>query len=604
MKRFFITILLTVFIIAAGSGAYGAAEQKAGMMNPVSGDTKTNSPDFSEGVNKAKDMILDYFSPLSGVVEDVKDRSIKIRLEGESSIKKGMRFSVFREGEAFYHPVTNEPIGRSETFVGRIEVNDDEASDGLYICTIVKGEIKSGDIARITSSKVKLAFFQDRKADWGLSEIFYGSLKDSGRFEILESYTPGYKPEDLSELARELDAEAVLMFSTGKRNDKKSVKIELFWAEDAKMFGKIKEMVSHDAVEMLASEEEFISTVFSDTEPWGSYDLSGGRLLAVGDVDGNGARELVVSDGNNLSIYSLTKDIREIWTVKGGSAYKHLSVDILDLNNNGRAEIFVTSIIDRSDETSDEGLKSLSDRSSVKSFVLEYDLSGGYRKIKDNLPYFMRVAGKTLLMQKFAFGNIFNGPVYEGKWQDESYQPESPVKLPDGANIYGFTFIDWQNRGQVHIMTFNDDGYLNLYNENGELIWRSSRKFGNFPLSFEKKTYSMAKTDDKWAVRGRLISIKTDRGQEIIVVNRVPVLSTVPGLGIKGAEVYSLWWNEGMMEEKLLMGEVSGNITDYWIEKGRLFLLARGDMLSFVKNAATGELSKGSTLYFYNIGEE
>jgi hypothetical protein len=78
----------------------------------------------------------------------------------------------------------------------------------------------------------------------------------------------------------------------------------------------------------------------------------------------------------------------------------------------------------------------------------------------------------------------------------------------------------------------------------------------------------------------------------------------VPGLGVKGAEVYSLWWSEGVMEEKLLMGEVSGNVTDYWIEKGRLFLLARGDMLSFVKNAATGELSKGSVLYFYNIGEE
>ena len=604
MKRFFITILLTVFISAAGSGTYGAAEQNAGIENPASEDAKTNSPVFLEGVNKAKDLILDYFIPLSGVVEDVKDRSVKIRLEGDSSIKKGMRFSVFREGEAFYHPVTNEPIGRSEIFAGRIEVKDDTASDGLYLCTVVKGEIKSGDVARITSSKVKLAFFQDRKADWGLSEIFYGLLKDSGRFEILESYTPSYKPEDLSELARELDAEAVLMFSTGKRNDKKLLKIELFWAEDAKMFGEIKETVSHDTVEMLAPEEEFISTVFSDMEPWGSYDLSDGRLLAVGDVDGNGARELVVSDGNNLSIYSLTKDIREIWTVKGGSAYKHLSVDILDLNNNGRAEIFVTSIIDRSDKTSDNEVLSRSGRSSVKSFVLEYDPSGGYRKIKDNLPYFMRVAGKTLLMQKFASVNIFSGPVYEVKWQDESYQPERPVKLPEGANIYGFTFIDWQNRGQVHVMTFNDNGYLNLHDENGELIWRSSRRFGNFPLSFEKKTYSAVKTGDKWAVRGRLISIKTDRGQEIIVVNKIPVLSKVPGLGVKGAEVYSLWWSEGMMEEKLLMGKVSGNITDYWIEKGRLFLLARGDLLSFVKNAATGELSKGSILYFYNIGEE
>jgi hypothetical protein len=69
--------------------------------------------------------------------------------------------------------------------------------DGLYICTVIKGDVKAGDLARISTSKIKLAFFQERKSDWTLSEAFYSSIKDSERFEILESYTPAYKPEDL-----------------------------------------------------------------------------------------------------------------------------------------------------------------------------------------------------------------------------------------------------------------------------------------------------------------------------------------------------------------------------------------------------------------------
>jgi hypothetical protein len=77
----------------------------------------------------------------------------------------------------------------------------------------------------------------------------------------------------------------------------------------------------------------------------------------------------------------------------------------------------------------------------------------------------------------------------------------------------------------------------------------------------------------------------------------------VPGFGVKAAEVYSLWWNDGEMEEKLIMEEVSGSIMDYWIEEKRLFLLARGGLFSVVDNAAEGKLSRGSIIYYYNFGE-
>ncbi|MBI5409935.1 MAG: VCBS repeat-containing protein [Nitrospirae bacterium] len=562
----------------------------------------TQNTEAGNPVNNLKESVLSYFNPVSGTVEVVNnDSTATVRFGAEAVIRKGMRFPVFREGKPFYHPVTNAPLGKTEDLVGRVEVKGEKTDDGSYPCVVIKGDVKAGDIVRLTTSKIKLAFFQDRKSDWALSEAFYGALKTSGRFEILEAYTPSYKPEELAKLAGELGAEAALMFSTPAKDDRQILAVRLYWAEDAKAFAEIQEDVRRDEVKTPAS-EEFIASTLNSREPWGSYKLAGGQLIAAGDMDNNGVEELIVSDGSNLTVYNLKEDLQELWSIKGSPGEKYLSLDTLDLNNNGAAEIFVTALTDGSGiNTGDTKTK---DESKIKTFVLEYDPSEGYRKIKDDIPYFMRVLGKTLLMQKSDPNQIFDGPVYEGEWKDGDYRPKRPLNLPPDANIYGFTYIDWQDKGQDQIITFDDKGYLILYDGQGQVIWKSDKAYGAFNFSFERETLSLAHPVKKWFVRGRLFSVRTERGQEVILVNRVPVLSNVPGLGTKGAEVYSLWWNGESMEEKMILSEISGSITDYVMEGRKLFLIGKGGLLSFVKNSASGEFSRGSILYYYNFKEK
>ncbi|MBI4847999.1 MAG: VCBS repeat-containing protein [Nitrospirae bacterium] len=551
-------------------------------------------------VKSLKETVLAYFSPVSGVVTDVADGVVRIRLDGEVSVNKGMRFSVFRKGRPFYHPITNELIADMEDFTGTVEVKDEKQGEGLYACSIVQGDVKAGDTIRISTSKVKLAFFQDKKSDWKLSEDFYSAIKDSGRFEILESYAPSSSTEDLVKLAKGLGAEVMLLFSTSFKDEKKFITTRLYWTEDAKMFADIEEAAG-GAVNMLAPAEEFLTSSLSNKEPWGSYKLAGGQLIAAGDVDNNGITELVVSDGKNISIYNLKEDLQELWSISGNIPERHLSIDVMDINNNGKAEIFVTSMIEGSAiKTNDVRVK---DDMRIKSFVLEYDPSSGYKRIKDDIPYFLRVSGRTLLMQKFTPGRIFDGAVYEAEWKDGDYQPKRPLDLPAGINVYGFTYIDWQEKGQKQIMTFDDKGYLMMYDYNGHLMWQSDKSCGAPYLTFESETGSIANPTKKWAVRGRLISVKTGRGQEIITVDRVPVAPNVPGLGTGGGEARSFWWNGSAMEEKVLLSELSGTATDYWIEGKKLFIVAKGNLMTFVRNAVTGELSKGSILYYYHLGE-
>lgn len=553
---------------------------------------------------RVRDMVLPYFHPENGTVSDIADKTVTVKFSEGANIRKGMRFSVFRRDRPFYHPVTNELVGYMEDFVGRIEATGEKTDDDLYPCTLIKGDIRAGDTVRITMSKIKLAFFQERKSDWELSEAFYGLLKDSGRFEILEAYPASYEPEELAKLAGGINAEVALLFSTAVKDDRKLMKVKLYWADDAKLFAEIEEATGEGPVATLLSpKEQFLSASLTEKEPWGSYRLARGELFAMGDVDGNGVAELVVSDGNNISIYNFREELQETWSIKGASGERHISVDILDLNNNGRAEIFITSLSGDTVMKPDESVmgRKKSGTLAVRSFVLEFDPAEGYRKIKENMPYFLRVSGRALLMQKFGTSRVFNSPVFEGEWRDGDYQAKKQLTLPPDVTIYGFAIADWQNTGLSQVMTFDDNGYLILYDGQGHAVWKSSRTYGKFNLSFEAESFSVSDPSKMWFVRGRLIPVRTERGEEIIAVNRMPFVAMVPGLGTKGAEVYSLWWDGNEMDEKVILSDVSGTVTDYWVEGKKLFLLAKGDLLSFVKNAVTGELSKGSMLYYYNF---
>jgi hypothetical protein len=570
-------------------------------------ENKTGNSDIDNSVSKLSRSLQDYFMPLEGVIEDIEGKQIKVRLEDGAKVIKGMRLSVYSPGEMFYHPVTKEPMGRSENFTGRVEIEDGEADQGLYLCSLVEGDAETGDKVRITSSRIKLAFFQERKSDWALSELFYGQIKNSGRFAILESYAPSFKPEELSVLARELGAEALLLFSTPVRKPQKIMNVQLYWAGDTKKFAELEEVVSDSMGEAVRTDEKFISLAMADTEPWGSYKLKSGSLITVGDVDGNGEDEMVLSDGNNIKIYSTKGELQEQWMIKGSKLEIHLSIDVVDLNSNGIDEMFVTSLIDKEGmdaEINDSYTGFSSGTERVITYVIEYDVSTGYRKIADNLPYFTRVTGKKLLMQRYNRKSIFSKPVYEAEWKDGGYQPASPLDLPSNVNIYGFTFVDWNNDGHNHLAAFDDKGYLIVYDEKLTRIWKSSDTYGKFALSFKKESFSLVNPVVEWSVKGRLLPVVTSRGQEIIVINKVPLVSAAPGLGSTGGEVYSLWWDGASMDKKLILSKLPGTISDYWTDGSYLFLISRGDILSFLKNATSGELTKGSVLYYYNLGKK
>ena len=152
--RFLLIFLTSLVLLGAGNRVIAGPVQESA---PIV--IQSSSDDFV-GIGNARNRVLAYFIRVDGSVEKVDKESAFIRVKGQSRLIAGMRLSVFREGGIFHHPVTNEPIGSSDEYIGRIEVTDDEPADGFYTCAILSGGVSTGDKIRIRHPGLNLPFFR------------------------------------------------------------------------------------------------------------------------------------------------------------------------------------------------------------------------------------------------------------------------------------------------------------------------------------------------------------------------------------------------------------------------------------------------------------
>ncbi|MEK6582926.1 MAG: hypothetical protein AABZ25_11145, partial [Nitrospirota bacterium] len=99
-------------------------------------------------LNMMRDDVLLYFKPLKGRIKSISNEGAIADIGIKADVKKGMRFTVFREGTPFLHPVTKEPIGLLEAVIGKAEVRDVGPDTAAFV--ILKGDVKESDRIRVS----------------------------------------------------------------------------------------------------------------------------------------------------------------------------------------------------------------------------------------------------------------------------------------------------------------------------------------------------------------------------------------------------------------------------------------------------------------------
>ncbi len=540
-------------------------------------------------LDRMRDETVSYFKPVEGNILSAEGKKAVVGIGAKDAVKRGMRFTILREEAPFRHPVTKEPIGKMESFIGRLEIK--EVSEESASGEIIEGDPKEGDKIRISEVKVSLLFCQGEGVDWHLAEAYYRKLKDTGRFQMVDTALETDDPNAVLKEAALLRADAALHLTAGKSEAGVSLAQSLYWVSDGLKFAGMETNI--DAA--LARETSFGEKFFAvgSRDAWLQFDMPvAADLITTGDIDGDGKQEIIFSAGNDIVAFALEFDLLPALggiKIKGSVNDNRLWLDSIDLNKNGKDEIVVTSM--RGD--------------SVVSCIYEYN--GAEFVLLYKADGFMRRMNEELITQSYSRRHGFDGEIFNVSWEGE-YKKGGPLKLPAGVNIYDFILFEGPEEGRL-LLAYDEGGFLSVYDGSSRRLWRSKRSVGDFLKTFKKDAPSkLMKSDsipldttmiDKgdWAIKDRLFL----KNREILYVKRIPVLDMMKGIGYKSSQVGSLFWNGLSMEEGVALDNIGGTILDYAVARDKIIVLASPLFGIKPGNILKGESPLKTDLYIYSL---
>ncbi len=282
--------------------------------------------------------------------------------------------------------------------------------------------------------------------------------------------------------------------------------------------------------------------------------------LAIGDLTGDGLNETVIMAGQSLHIFrNQSGRMADLKEIKGEKYHIYISVDVADINKNGRAEIFVTCM---------NGNTKLLD-----SFVLEWNGSD-FVPIAQREKWYFRVIthplqGKMLVGQKRGIGTLFMEGVFQMAWDGQGYVDQDKLPLPKGAVLYGFAMGDATNDGGDMVVIMDAEGQLRIHTSAGGIEWKSDERYGGSEKNLRFIGPDMSESENRLFLPQRvfLVDSNKDNKNEVLVVKNEAFTGrlfknyrrygsgTFQALTWDGLGLVPLWQTQ----------KISGYISDYYL---------------------------------------
>ncbi|MBU5635755.1 hypothetical protein KOM00_03305 [Geomonas sp. Red69] len=306
-------------------------------------------------------------------------------------------------------------------------------------------------------------------------------------------------------------------------------------------------------IERPAAAQEMVKAPSSEivhneaTPGWISQRLSG----VYSGVATWGTKEFVAADDKGIHLYRPGAKLDLVTEVILPDRMKILALDAMGPEASGRVLVFVT-IMDRENISS-------------RIYALQNDV---FKLVAEDVPYMFRTiapygGSKKLYAQQMGRTDDFYGDVYEASIVDKGVKLSNPIKMPRFANIFNFNQFRDQS-GKSYLTTFSDSGYLLVYSDTGEELWRSSDKFGGSETYFQRRDWENERTN-MTPFRTRFLDQRitvTEKGEIL-----VPQNSGFFVLGnLRSYSKYSVVnfvWNGSSLEEKWRTKQSQNYLADY-----------------------------------------
>jgi hypothetical protein len=294
---------------------------------------------------------------------------------------------------------------------------------------------------------------------------------------------------------------------------------------------------------------------------WVSGRLTGAaNLMAGGLTMPDGSREIFLAEDQKLAYYRQGSDMKLVAEVGFKVTEKIISLDTI-AGSDGALDIYVTVI--RAGELASQVWQVQGDK---------------LLRVAENLPYFFRSVSlhggaKKLYAQSMGRSEDYYGDVAEVTRSGSSVILKNPLKMPRYGTIYSFN--QFRDRdGKILTTVINPDGYLIVYDQQLNELWRSNDKFGGSELFFQKEDDTNLRVSGdryRWIFMNQRIQVSS-KG-EILVGKNDGFWVLGNARSYKRGAVYCLVWNGSSLEEKWRTRETQNYMPDYLFDEARSELL-------------------------------
>lgn len=495
----------------------------------------------ASGFDRMAEQIEAQFPDIQGIVLSVENGEVLIDLKKGQPIHTGDRLKVMRYGEQIVHPVTGEVIGRKETDIGVIEVTEVRTNYSVARTLKTNEPIQNGDGVESRFRKMIILsapVLQEEGLSLDTQAVELAlerALKKRPRMEVpafgLQAWMldQNLQPADLmktqvlKKLDKEIDIDLLLLSRVETVQDQTVLRYRLVAVEDGAVLQEAR--VVFDEVTALATPE-------TGAQSQAAKDLGAVQFVSkqdfdfvlvdmdVGDLDGDGDPEFVFIDRNQVMIYRYVKGhYDKIGTIRVPAEFnRFLTVDVADINGNGRAEIFVTNQVGKK----------------LESFILEQaEGQTRFQKIATGLNRYFRVIRSyegvpRLLTQRPGVEEPIGSEIHSMTYKDKTYKEGAKLGVERFLNrettLYGLALEDTNFDKSIEIIVLDKNYNLRVYSTDGKLLVKSEDYYGHDPRQIEVGLKDQPYVDftDPYVPRpvrykGRLVPVQK-RNQRFLLV--------------------------------------------------------------------------------------